>query len=156
MGIEARGRGETDPPDRCRDIVISGNYLHADTGLLLRGECRGFVVQGNTFINNPAGAIVVDEGAAGGGHAITGNVVRKSVYDGVYVRTASPCQGGILLGDASDCVVSGNLLESISPGPAIAAAGGGHAISGNRLSRCTGEQLGTSIAGGSLVASNLE
>ena len=131
VGIEARGKGETNPPDHCRDMVLSGNYLHADTGVLLRGQCRGFVIQGNTLINNPRGAIVLQEAAGGGGHTICGNVIRKSVYDGVYVKTASPAQGGIDLGEALPCCVTGNTLEAVQPGPPIASAGGGHVIANN-------------------------
>lgn len=131
VGIEARGKGETNPRDHCRDLVISGNYLHAETGLLLRGECRGFVIQGNTFINNPEGAIVLKDASAGGAHTITGNVIRKSVYDGVYVKTASPHQGGLDLGAASGCCVTGNVLENVQPGPAILTSGAGHVIANN-------------------------
>jgi hypothetical protein len=114
IAIEARGKGETNPPDHCRDMVISGNYLHADTGVLLKGQCRGFVINGNTFINNPVAAVQVQDGAHGGGHAIAGNVIRKSVYDGVYVKSASPEQGGIELGEAKGCVVTGNVLDGIT------------------------------------------
>lgn len=115
VAIEGRGKGETNPPDHCRDIVISGNYLHAETGILLRGQCRGFAITGNTFINNPVAAIRLEDAAAGGAHAITGNVIRKSVYDGEYVTTASPRQGGIELGEAPGCVVTGNVLDGVTP-----------------------------------------
>ena len=114
VGIEARGKGETNPPDHCRDIVISGNYLHADTGVLLQGQCRGFAITGNTFINNPVAAVKAVAAATGGAHAITGNVIRKSVYDGEYVRTASREQGGIELGEAPGCVVTGNVLDGVT------------------------------------------
>ncbi|MGE5531484.1 MAG: right-handed parallel beta-helix repeat-containing protein [Bacteroidota bacterium] len=131
IAIEARGKGETVPRDHCRDMVISGNYLHANTGLLMRGECRGFVVQGNTFINNPDGAIVLQEAAGAGHHSITGNVIRKSVYDGVYVKTASPLQGGIDLGESEGCAVTGNVLDGVTVEKAIAAGGAGHVIEDN-------------------------
>lgn len=122
VAIEAHGKGEELPRDHCRDMVISGNYLHADTGLLLDGECRGFVVQGNTFINNPAGAVVIRNAEGAGGHSLTGNVVRKSVYDGVYVKSASPHQRGFDLGNSAGCVVTGNRLQGLNPGPAVTAA----------------------------------
>jgi len=114
VAIEARGKGETNPPDHCRDIVISGNYLHADLGVLMRGQCRGFAISGNTFINNPEAAVRLEDAAEGGAHAITGNVIRKSVYDGEYVKTASREQGGIELGEAKRCVVTGNVLEGVT------------------------------------------
>ena len=114
VAIEARGKGETNPRDHCRDIVIACNYLHADTGVLLRGQCRGFAITGNTFINNPVAAVKVEDGAQGGAHAITGNVIRKSVYDGEYVKTASPLQGGIDLGEAANCAVTGNVLDGVT------------------------------------------
>jgi len=114
VAIEGRGKGQTNPPDHCRDIVISGNYLHADTGVLLRGQCRGFAITGNTFINNPVAAVRCEDATAGGAHAITGNVIRKSVYDGEYVKTASREQGGIDLGEAQGCVVTGNVLDGVT------------------------------------------
>jgi hypothetical protein len=55
-----------------------------------------------------------EDAASGGGHAITGNVIRKSVYDGVYVKTASPRQGAIELGEAPGCVVTGNVLDGVN------------------------------------------
>lgn len=135
VAIEARGKGFEGPPDHCRDHVISGNYLHADTGVLIQGECRGFAVTGNTFINNPEGAVVIRDGQGAGGHAITGNVIRKSVYDGVYVKTASPRQGGVDLGDSSGCVVAGNVLQGVNPGPAVTAAcEAAHVIGENSVS----------------------
>jgi len=134
IGIEARGRGETLPRDRCRDMVIANNYLHADTAVLLQGECRGFAIQGNNIINNPQGAIVVRQGQSSGGHSITGNVIRKSVYDGEYVKTASPEQRGIDLEAAESCLVSGNVFEDLNPGPAITAQKlENHLIEGNLI-----------------------
>lgn len=132
VGLEARGKGETSPPDHCRDMIISGNYLHADTGVLLRGQCRGFAITGNTFINNPVAAVRMEDAAQGGRHVISANVIRKSVYDGEYVKTASRQQGGIDLEKALNCSVTGNVLEGINPGPAIVSyPHGGHLISGN-------------------------
>lgn len=114
VGIEAHGKGETNPRDHCRDMVISGNYIHADTGILMRGQCRGFAITGNTFINNPVAAVKCEDAASGGAHAITGNVIRKSVYDGEYVKTASPEQGAIDLGEAPNCAVTGNVLDGVT------------------------------------------
>lgn len=132
VGIEARGKGETSPPDHCRDMIISGNYLHADIGVLPRGQCRGFAITGNTFINNPVAAVRMEDAADGGGHIIASNVIRKSVYDGEYVKTASRQQGGIDLEKASGCSVTGNILEGINPGPGVIShPAGGHLISAN-------------------------
>jgi hypothetical protein len=134
VGIDARGIGEENPRDRCRDIIIAGNYLHSPVGVRLSGECRGFNIAGNDFINNTEAAVKV-EGAGGGRHNISGNAIRKSVFDGQFVKSASPEQGGIDLGDSDGCLVNGNLLDGIGPGPGIAtgSGGGGHLISGNRL-----------------------
>lgn len=140
VGIDARGRGETAPPDRCRDIVISNNYLHADIGVLLRGECRGFAIQGNNIINNTVGAIVVRDGDNSGGHNIGGNVIRKSVYDGEYVKSASKLQGGIDLGSAESCLVSGNVFEDLEPGPAVTAARLDDHLITNNLVRRRGQE----------------
>jgi hypothetical protein len=158
IGIEAHGRGETQPPDRCRDIIISNNYLHADCGIWLQGECRGFTVSANSFVNNPEAAVRITEGQGAGGHNLTGNMVRKSVYDGQYVKTASERQGGFELGEAEGCVVQGNLLEGVNPGPGVSAAAGGrgHLIA-NNLCRGLAGRPGLQIeASDCLVSNNLE
>jgi len=136
--IEARGSCDQKVRDRCRDIAIASNYLHADIGIRLIGECRGFAITGNDFINNTRAAVLIEGGAGAGKHALTGNVVRKSVYGGAFFplpRTVEG-QGGFILGDAEDCIVTGNLLEAIVPGPGISAGPGGgrHIIANNRIS----------------------
>ena len=156
VAIDARGIGVEQPRDRCRDITINANYIHAHTGLRLVGECRGFGITGNDFINNTRAAVAIEHGQDGGTHSITGNVVRKSVYDGVFVKAASPDQGGFRLGDCQDCVVTGNVLDGVHPGPGISAGPGGgrHVITGNRI--VTREANGLDIsAPGCVVQGNL-
>lgn len=135
--IEARGSCDQKVRDRCRDIAITSNYLHADIGIRLMGECRGFAVTGNDFINNTRAAVLIEGATGAGKHTLTGNIVRKSVYGGAFfpLPKAVPQQGGIVLGDAEGCVVTGNLLDAIDPGPAISAGpgGGGHVIANNRI-----------------------
>ncbi|MDD4870581.1 MAG: NosD domain-containing protein [Kiritimatiellae bacterium] len=135
--IKARGVCDKKPRDRCRDIAITSNYMHADIGVHLVGECRGFAITGNDFINNNEAAILIEQAAGAGKHSITGNMVRKSVYGGAFfpLSNSKPSQGGFHLGDAEDCIVSGNLLDGIDPGPAICAGpdGGRHVITSNRI-----------------------
>jgi len=135
VAIDARGKSAVYPRDHCRDIAIASNYLHADTGVRMTGECRGFTITGNTFINNLNAAIRVEDARGGGRHAITGNVIRKSVYGGDFfpLSGTSPSQGGINLGGSSNCIVSGNILDGIFPNPAISAdlEGARHIITGN-------------------------
>ncbi len=142
VAIDARGVSDVNPRDRCRDITIASNYLHSPIGVHMRGECKGFAIQGNNFINNTHAAIRIEDAQGGGFHNIANNVVRKSVYDGSAfpLSHATPEQGGIYLGDAEDCVVTGNLLDGVRPGPAISAGPGGgrHLITSNRLVRCEG------------------
>lgn len=119
----------------CRDMVVSSNYFHGGIGLHLAGECHGFTISGNTMINTVDGAVVIEDASGSGGHVITSNVIRKSVYADIVEDKR---QGGIALGDARDCVVSANVLEDVT-GPAISGLrGGGHVISGNRIARCDG------------------
>ena len=143
VAIDACGTGAQQPRDRCRDITLSANYIHANTGVRLTGACNGFGITGNDFINNPEGAIVIEDARGAGHHSITGNVVRKSVYDGRFVTHASPEQGGFRLGDSANCVVTGNLLDGIRPGPGISAGpgGGGHVIAANRVVQREGQAL---------------
>lgn len=122
LGIEAHGKGISAPRDFGRDVIIAHNYIHADTGILLCGPCQGFIIVGNMFLNNPAGAVRLTEAAQGGGHLISQNIIRKSVYDGEFVPQASPKQGGIYLEEASGCLVQGNLFSNITLRPAIQAA----------------------------------
>lgn len=156
VGIDARGIGVEKPRDRCRDIIISGNYIHSPTGVRLSGPCQGLNISTNDFINNVIAAVKVEEASGGGRHNIHGNVIRKSVYDGRFVTSAVPEQGGIDLGDAEECVVTGNLLDGIRPGPAIAAGpgGGGHLITSNRTSPSGGDALRIK-APGCIVENNL-
>jgi len=118
----------------CRDMVINANYLHSPKGVHLVGDCHAFAITGNTMINCPEGSVVVEDGAGSGGHVISGNVMRKSVYGGLG---GDWTEGGVLLGEASDCVVAGNVIEQVHGMPAISAgpAGGGHVINGNRIAR---------------------
>lgn len=145
VAIDARGVSEVKSRDRCRDIAITSNYLHADIGVRLAGECRGFAITGNDFINNLEAAVLIEDAANAGQHAITGNMIRKSVYGGAFfpLPKTVPNQGGIRLGDASDCLVSGNLLDGVHPGPAIGAGAGGrrHLITSNRIVRPKGAAL---------------
>jgi len=158
VGIEARGMSEIKPRDRCRDIALTSNYVHADIGIRLSGECRGFAITGNDFINNTEAAVLIVDSGGAGKHSITGNVVRKSVYGGDFfpLPNSSPLQGGIYLGDAADCLVSSNLLEGINPGPALSAGpgGGGHIITGNRILSGEGQGIDLSAAK-CLVENNL-
>lgn len=156
--IEARGVAESKPRDRCRDIAITSNYLHADIGVRLVGECRGFAITGNDFINNVEAAVLIEEARGAGKHTLTGNVVRKSVYGGAFfpLPKTVPAQGGFQLGDAEDCIVTGNLLDAIDPGPAISAGPGGgrHVIANNRILQPKGQALDIR-APGCLVEHNL-
>lgn len=143
--IEARGTCEQKVRDRCRDIAITSNYLHADIGIRLVGECRGFAITGNDFINNNRAAVLIEAAEGAGKHTITGNMVRKSVYGGAFfpLPRMVPDQGGFDLGDAGDCIVTGNLLDAIDPGPGISAGPGGgrHIIANNRIVCAKGQAL---------------
>ena len=141
--IEARGKGVENPRDHCRDHVINANYLHGRIGVRLVGECNGFGISGNTFINNPEAAVRMETARGAGNHSLTGNVIRKSVFDGVFVPAAPSEQAGFDLGDAVNCTVSGNLFHGICPGPAIraGAGGGGHLIASNRIVQNEGRGL---------------
>ncbi len=140
VAIDARGWSDVKPRDRCRDVTISSNYIHSSVGVRLRGECKGFVIAANNFINNSQAAVLVERGRGGGLHNIADNVIRKSVYDGSAfpLPRAAPEQGGVRLGDAESCVVSGNLFDRVRPGPAVSAGPGGgrHLIASNRLVGC--------------------
>lgn len=123
----------------CRDMVINANYFHGGTAVRLAGACHGFTITGNTMINTVDGALRIDDASGSGGHVINGNVIRKSVYADIVEDKR---QGGIDLGDARDCVVTGNVLEDVTAEAAIQSLhGGGHVISGNRIVRCSGEPV---------------
>jgi len=111
----------------CRDIIINNNYLHCATGVLMEGDNRGLTVSGNVMTDNWNGAVVIREARGSGAHVISGNVVRLSVYDNG--------QRGVDLGDATDCVVSGNVFEDLTAGPAVAGAPdlSGHTVTDNRV-----------------------
>jgi len=124
----------------CRDIAISANYLHSPTGVLIEGDSRGLAITGNLFTNNSGHAVQIRSSFGSGGHVISHNVVRQSVY--------SDGQGGIDLGDAADCVVQGNVLEDIRHGEAIVGGpGAGHACSGNHVTDCAERARGHLVGG---------
>ncbi|MEY4940284.1 MAG: hypothetical protein RIQ93_2019 [Verrucomicrobiota bacterium] len=156
--IEARGSSAKKARDHCRDIAITSNYILAEIGVRLTGPCRGFAITGNTFINNPGGAVLIEQAASAGKHAITANIIRKSVYGGAFfpMPKTAPTQGGIALGDASDCIVSNNVLDGIDPGPGISAGPGGgrHLITANRIVSPKGAALAVE-APGCIVEQNL-
>ncbi|MFO7946945.1 MAG: right-handed parallel beta-helix repeat-containing protein [Armatimonadota bacterium] len=109
-----------------RDIIIDSNYLHCPTGVLLREDCRGFTVSGNMMTDNYDGAVRIADAGGSGGHVISGNIIRQSVYaDG---------QKGIDLGDSTGCVVTDNVIEDTSDGPAIGAQrDANHTIANNQI-----------------------
>jgi hypothetical protein len=122
-----------------RDVAITSNYLHGPHAVVLAGECNGITVTGNTMINNPEAAIRIEDPSGSGGHVISSNVIRKSVYSQIVEDTR---QGGIDLGASRDCVISSNILEDVTSDAAIhALGGGGHVISANRVIRCYGEPV---------------
>jgi len=119
-----------------RDMVIADNYLHGTTSVHLIGECNGFTITGNTMINATVGGVVIERAGGSGGHVIANNVIRKSVFKQIdYIKDKS--QGGIQLGDAANCIVSGNVIEDVTRPAAVSAGpgGGGHVITGNRVIR---------------------
>ena len=65
--------------------------------------------------------LVIEDAEGSGGHAITGNVMRKSVYKGLR---------GVDLGDAVACSVQGNIFDGVA-GEAVRGSGEGHVITGN-------------------------
>lgn len=137
----------------CRDMVVSSNYLHCDIGVHLAGECHGFTITANTMINNVEAAVRIEDASGSGGHCITSNVIRKSVYGDIVEDKR---QGGIDLGDAHNCVVSGNVLEDVTSDAVILALGGsGHVVSGNRIIRSMGEPVRLIGDGWSMIADNL-
>ncbi|MGI5818995.1 MAG: right-handed parallel beta-helix repeat-containing protein [Armatimonadota bacterium] len=137
----------------CRDLAINSNYLHGPHAVVLAGECNGITITGNTMINNTEAAVLIEDASGSGGHVISSNIIRKSVYAAL---AEDQRQGGIRLGSAYDCVVSGNILEDVTSDAAIVAlGGGGHVISGNRVARCTGEPVRLTCDGWCMEADNL-
>ncbi len=136
-----------------RDLVISSNYLHGPTAVQLAGRCNGITITGNTMINNPEAAIRMEDASGSGGHVISSNIIRKSVYADI---TGNTHQGGVDLADARDCVVHANLLEEVTSEAAISALrGGGHVVSGNRIVRCIGEPVRLTCDTWCAIADNL-
>jgi len=117
----------------CRDIAIQSNYLHCPTGLLMEADTRGMTVSGNLLTTNSEGAVVIRDARGSGGHVITGNIIRRSLYD-------EP-QRGIDLGDSVGCVVTSNTLEDTSDGPPIVSDGDPavHEIANNCVHDTTAE-----------------
>jgi len=126
VGILARNDKERD----CRDITIGSNYIHFGCAVRMEGHCNGLVISGNIITDAADGAVVIQKAGGSGAHAITGNVIRKSVYKG---------QGGVALGDSQGCTVVGNVFEDVTA-PAISSGpgGGNHAISANNVTKSTG------------------
>jgi len=144
VGILARNDRERD----CRDITLGSNYIHYGCAIHLEGACNGFVISDNIITDAHAGAVIIERAQESGAHAITGNVIRKSVYQG---------QGGIALGDSRGCSVVGNVFEEAHTMPAITAGPGGgeHVIASNNITRAEGEQIVVKDAPGCLVSGNL-
>lgn len=126
----------------CRDMVVANNYLHGGRGVSLEGQCFGFTITGNTMINSTVAGVVIEHAAGSGGHVIASNIIRKSVYRDLP-QVDDKSMGGILLGDATDCVVNGNVLEDVTAPAAISAGpgGGGHVVTANRILRHAAEAL---------------
>lgn len=142
VGILARNDKERD----CRDITIGSNYIRMGCAVRLEGKCNGLVVSNNIITDAADGAVVVQDAQGSGAHAITGNVMRKSVYTG---------QGGIVLGDSQGCSVVGNVFEEVTA-PAICAGPGGgqHLISANNIVKSAGAQIAVTDAADCLVSDN--
>ncbi|MCD6361309.1 MAG: right-handed parallel beta-helix repeat-containing protein [Armatimonadetes bacterium] len=119
-----------------RDMVIADNYLHGGKSVHMVGECNGFTITGNTMINATEGGVVIEDARGSGGHVIANNIIRKSVYRDIeYIRDKR--MAGVLLGDALNCVVTGNVIEDVTEPVVISAGpgGGGHVITANRIIR---------------------
>jgi len=142
VGILARNDRERD----CRDITIGSNYIHFGCAVRIEGKCNGLVVSNNIITDAADGAVLIQDAQGSGAHAITGNVIRKSVYKG---------QGGVVLGDSQGCTVVGNVFEEVTS-PAIAAGPGGgqHVISANNVTKAAGRQIAVDDAPGCLVSGN--
>jgi hypothetical protein len=137
----------------CRDLAITSNYLHGPYGVVLAGECNGITITGNTMINNTEAAVLMEDAVGSGGHVISSNIIRKSVYDEIVEDVR---QGGIVLDAASNCVISANILENVTSDAAIVGlGGGGHVVSGNRVIRCSGEPVRLTCDNWCMEADNL-
>ena len=130
----------------CRDMAIGNNYLRCRTAIRMVDGCDGFSMTGNLI--HDSDGIVIENSAGHGGHALSGNVFRKSVY--------TRC-GGIALGDASRCVVTGNVVEDVTLPSAITAGpgGGNHLIKANAVHRAPQDGIVLRETKGNLVAGNL-
>jgi hypothetical protein len=95
----------------CRDLVINGNYIRTDVGVLMEGDNRGIAVSNNIFTSNSVGAVVIRDAYDSGAHVVSGNIIRQSLHE--------LGQRGIDLGDAHGCVVANNVLEDLTDGSAI-------------------------------------
>ncbi|MFO8079626.1 MAG: right-handed parallel beta-helix repeat-containing protein [Armatimonadota bacterium] len=136
-----------------RDLTINSNYLHGPHAVVLAGGCNGVTITGNTMINNTEAAVTIEDASGSGGHVISSNIIRKSVYAEIVEDTR---QGGIDLGASRDCVVAANVLEDVTSDAAIIAlGGGGHVISGNRVVRCAGEPVRLTCDAWCMEADNL-
>ncbi|HCA47001.1 MAG TPA: hypothetical protein DEP45_06420 [Armatimonadetes bacterium] len=136
-----------------RDLVINANYLHGPHAVVLAGTCNGVAITGNTMINNTEAAVRIEDASGSGGHVISGNIIRKSVYAGIVEDKR---QGGIDLGAARDCAVTGNVLENVTADAAIVGlGGGGHVVSGNRIAGNLGEAVRLTCDGWCLTSDNL-
>lgn len=137
----------------CRDLAINSNYLHGPHAVVLAGECDGITITGNTMINNTEAAVLIEDASGSGGHVISSNIIRKSVYAEIVEDKR---QGGIDLGAAYNCLVAANILEDVTGDAAIVAlGGGGHVVSGNRVTRCWGEPVRLTCDGWCMEADNL-
>ena len=143
VGILARNDKERD----CRDITIGSNYIHFGCAIRMEGRCNGLVISNNIITDSADGAVVIAAADGSGAHAITGNVIRKSVYKG---------QGGVALADSQGCTVVGNVFEEVAA-PAIAAGPGGgrHMISANNVAKSAGPQIVVRDAPGCQTINNL-
>ena len=142
IGVLARHNKERD----CRDITVSSNYFRSGCAIRLEGKCNGFVIGNNIITDTEGGAAVIAGAEGSGAHAITGNVIRKSVYKG---------QGGVNLGDSQGCTVVGNVFEEIIA-PAISAGPGGgkHVISSNNFTKAAGQPIVVDQVPDCLVTNN--
>jgi nitrous oxidase accessory protein NosD len=142
VGILARHDKDRD----CRDIAIGSNYIRFGCAVRLEGKCNGLIVSNNIITDAADGAVVVQDAQGSGAHAITGNVMRKSVYQG---------QRGVVLGDSHGCTVVGNVFEDVTT-PAISAGPGGgqHVISANNIVNSAGAQIAVADAPDCLVSDN--
>ena len=149
-GILARHDRERD----CRDITIGSNYFCHGTSIRLAGHCNGFVISDNIVRNAHLGFVAIEGADGSGAHAITGNVIRQSVWRG---EAADRPTGGIVLADSHGCSVVGNLFDNALTSPAIRVGpgGGSHLIASNNITNMEGDQIVVTDAPDCLVSGNL-